>query len=300
MNNVTHYYDVNDQDVKKVLLKLFSSSLYPLFDLIPSESIIFIEKGADNEENLIKLARNNIVIFIDDMSKDFSHPHMNCFGVDKNFILNEQNKFRNLINFISEIFIRYESKIMDLEDKIFHLAFSSTDMLEKHENLTDQLSKDGLTGLYNHTAFQDRLKTLFEDYKNNGTVFSVAILDLDFFKKVNDTYGHLKGDEVLRKFAEEIKHSIRKDDFPCRYGGEEFTVLFPKIDKYEAEKILERLRNNFAKVEFSSNDKTFKVTFSAGISEINENIESASALLKNADTALYFSKHNGRNRTTLD
>jgi len=299
MISVTYYYKIINGELKKLILDILGDSLIPYSHNKIHESIVFIEEGYVTEDEINSLLEENLVIVF--KNKPDTHPENNLKYLTfyKNFTINYPKQFKNIIYFLSSLYKNQMKKIYELEDQLFQLAFSSVDILENNEILSERLNTDGLTGLYNHTAFQDRLKTLFDNHKNNNSIFSIAILDIDFFKKVNDTYGHLKGDEVLKTFANLIKESIREYDFPARYGGEEFGLIFPNTNKFQAKDITERLREKVKNVEFISEKEKFSITFSAGIAEINNNISTTTDLIKSADEAMYFSKNTGRDKITL-
>ncbi len=161
--------------------------------------------------------------------------------------------------------------------------------------------KDGLTMLYNHSYFKDKLKDEIIRSERYNNSFTVAILDLDFFKKVNDQYGHVKGgDEVLKAFANIIKDIIRNTDIAARYGGEEFAILFTETDIESSVCVVNRIREELAKTVFNSDQTCFKVTFSAGITPpYHKSYKDAELMVDVADKALYVSKTEGRNRTTV-
>ncbi|SET46423.1 diguanylate cyclase [Paenibacillus sp. NFR01] len=158
---------------------------------------------------------------------------------------------------------------------------------------------DELTGAYNRKFFNQTLKRLVHDFNRSGRIFSVALLDLDHFKQVNDTYGHLMGDEVLQAFAMHVQRSIRVEDTFCRFGGEEFALFMPNTSAESATILLQRIHERFAANRFKAKNEPFSVTFSCGITEIRETQNNPELLIDEADKALYFSKNSGRNRTTL-
>ncbi|MNC12004.1 Response regulator PleD [compost metagenome] len=143
------------------------------------------------------------------------------------------------------------------------------------------------------------MKQLIGDFKRTNRVFSLALIDLDYFKNVNDTYGHLIGDEVLQGFSELVKNSIRLEDTFCRYGGEEFAVFLPHTDAESAMLVIQRIQERFAATDFFAKNEIFHVTISSGISEVTDAENIADKLIEEADQALYASKHAGRNQTTL-
>ncbi|MDQ0192876.1 GGDEF domain-containing response regulator [Paenibacillus wynnii] len=158
---------------------------------------------------------------------------------------------------------------------------------------------DELTGAFNRKHFNQTLKQLIADFKRTERKFSLALLDLDYFKKVNDTYGHLVGDEVLQKFAEIVQSSIRIEDTFCRFGGEEFALFLPNTDASSAKLVVERIQERFSAREFQAKNEFFQVTFSSGITEIINPDVDADKLVEEADQALYVGKYVGRNQTIL-
>ncbi|WP_054941252.1 GGDEF domain-containing response regulator [Paenibacillus ihuae] len=158
---------------------------------------------------------------------------------------------------------------------------------------------DELTGAYNRKYFNQTMKQLVSDFRRTERIFSLALLDLDYFKHINDTYGHLVGDEVLQAFSELVRSSIRVEDTFCRYGGEEFALFMPNTDAASALLVIERIQNQFAAMDFWAKQQQFRVTFSGGITEIRARRDDPEELIEDADQALYASKHAGRNQTTL-
>ncbi|NUS67250.1 MAG: PleD family two-component system response regulator [Ensifer adhaerens] len=157
---------------------------------------------------------------------------------------------------------------------------------------------DGLTGLYNRRYFDTHLKLLMDRAAARGRPLSICMTDIDRFKQVNDTYGHDVGDEVLREFATRIRTTVRGADLACRFGGEEFIVVMPDTSAEMAAGVAERLRTIIESLPFAipQADGPLKVTASMGIATLRPGSDTAEALLKRADTALYQAKHEGRNR----
>ncbi len=158
---------------------------------------------------------------------------------------------------------------------------------------------DGLTGLFNHRHFQERLSQEFQRLGRFTEPMSLLLLDIDFFKKVNDTYGHPVGDAVLKGVAGKVSKTIRTIDIPARYGGEEFAVVLLNTDAKGALNMAERLRNAVSETVFRSEERTFNVTLSIGISTYPDGIKSKEELIERADKALYQAKRSGRNRSVL-
>ncbi len=161
---------------------------------------------------------------------------------------------------------------------------------------------DALTGLFNRRYMESHLGTLVEQAASRGKPLSALVIDIDYFKAINDTHGHDAGDDVLRDFALRIKRSIRGIDLACRYGGEEFVVVMPETDMAVAAMVAERLRRRIAAEPFAINAgaKTIPVTISIGIAGLRGRDDTAAAMLKRADKALYRAKRDGRNRVVPD
>ena len=152
---------------------------------------------------------------------------------------------------------------------------------------------DGLTRLPNHTAWLEAVEREYARARREGLSMAVLMLDLDHFKEINDHHGHPAGDEVLRGVAEVLRETLRQQDVPGRYGGEEFGVLLPSSDVTRAEAVAERIR---ARVEWASFAGSIKVTTSVGCAALVADDLSAASLVGRADRALYAAKADGRNR----
>ena len=159
---------------------------------------------------------------------------------------------------------------------------------------------DGLTGLYNRRQFEIGLEQEFNRTKRHPSDFTLAILDIDFFKKVNDNYGHQYGDYVLKTVADIMKKSFRKTDLLYRYGGEELVVIMPETNIEGGFIPLQRLRRSIEEYNFEYNGVRAKVTASIGATMNYQSFASSAELLKAADEALYRAKEEGRNRVILN
>lgn len=162
--------------------------------------------------------------------------------------------------------------------------------------LSNALSRDSLTGLLKHADIKEQAAIELERAQRSGKPASVAMLDIDFFKKVNDSYGHAAGDNVIRALANLLRQRLRRIDSLGRYGGEEFLVVLPDCPAEQARRILDEIRQRFAELHFIASGQQFSVTLSAGIACTDDAPASADDLLDKADRALYGAKHGGRNR----
>ncbi|MBW1740106.1 MAG: diguanylate cyclase [Deltaproteobacteria bacterium] len=171
---------------------------------------------------------------------------------------------------------------------------------EKNRQLQEMANRDGLTGLYNHRYFHEQLSKDFLRARRYHEALSCVLLDIDFFKKFNDTYGHQTGDVVLNTLGRVIKDSIRDSDLAARYGGEEFALVLYHTDGPAAFQVAERLRQMVEGCEIHDKDNVLHVTISVGIATFpHEKIHDSKELIECADKALYRAKEKGRNRVEV-
>jgi len=236
----------------------------------------------------VTLSTNNLASDYSDKMEEYSNK------------LHDANDLTQMRNFIEDI-------IKDTNN----MAESSRQLNQELEEATSQiqtLSKqleeterevllDALTGLNNRKAFDRKINDLCEKFDKNEEFFSVIMLDIDYFKKFNDQYGHQVGDEVLRIVGSHLKENLKGKDFPSRYGGEEFIVLLPntKLDKayIVAEQIRETISKKRLKIK-KTGQALGNITVSVGVSEIREG-DTAISVVERVDSALYLAKDSGRN-----
>ncbi|WP_313026568.1 diguanylate cyclase [Pseudomonas lopnurensis] len=157
---------------------------------------------------------------------------------------------------------------------------------------------DSLSGLFNRGYWNELLQLEFAHCKRSGGIASLALIDLDDFKHVNDRYGHVIGDELLRQVGQCIRRNLRSEDMPGRYGGDEFCAVLPGARARDAWEVLERLRNEIAELDFTLAPR-LSISLSIGIAQYDPRIEDALGWLKAADLALYEAKRQGRNRIAI-
>lgn len=194
---------------------------------------------------------------------------------------------------LNELNLSLEAKV---RERTSELVRANERLSALNKELEELSITDSLTQAFNHQYFMDRIRQEAKRASRYGTRVSLLMLDIDFFKQVNDTHGHQAGDAILAGTASVIKESLRESDLFARYGGEEFCVIAMAVEHTEAMTLAERLRTNVERANYAHNGTTLKVTISAGVStwtpEIGEDFEE---LVHRADAALYKAKEQGRN-----
>ncbi|MDD4183214.1 MAG: GGDEF domain-containing protein [Candidatus Omnitrophica bacterium] len=187
-------------------------------------------------------------------------------------------------------------KIIEHKDvlrKLLELCIERINLYDRFQQLSIY---DGLTETYNRRYFVMRFMEEFKRAQNFSLKLSFIMIDVDNFKKINDTYGHLVGDAVLKEIAKIIKQNIREIDSLARFGGEEFSLVLPETDKMAAIVVAERIRSKISQQIIKAFDETLSVTISAGISCFPQNTLYSDVLMETADKALYQAKMSGRNK----
>lgn len=207
-------------------------------------------------------------------------------------------KMKNPKTFAS-FWLDLSTRIIDLDGELaLYTTFKDmTQNKQKEEELFTQASTDPLTGLFNRRQFELLANNQISLAVRHQVPYCVLMLDIDHFKKVNDTYGHDAGDEVLKHLSLVLKSSLRESDVLARYGGEEFVIFLPHTSPTEAWRVAERIRESVEQARIQTAAKILNITISLGLSS-TQNID-LTAQIKEADTALYVSKTTGRNKTTL-
>jgi diguanylate cyclase (GGDEF)-like protein len=173
------------------------------------------------------------------------------------------------------------------------------ELIQARENLRFQATHDALTGIWNRAAAMDLLHRELQRAVRLGTSTGVLLLDLDHFKKINDTYGHLSGDVVLREVAQRINRVVRAYDFVGRYGGEEFVIVLSACEKADALQTAERIRQAIGREAVMSGIHEVPVHVSIGVAVAAPGQTAEEQAISLADTALYAAKRNGRNRVEM-
>ncbi len=179
----------------------------------------------------------------------------------------------------------------NLQKRIMEAERQAQEMSRRAEELKTVAMKDGLTGLYNRKAFGMRIENALQRTRTSGEGFSLIMFDVDGFKEINDTFGHVAGDKVLVKVAECLKASFRENDFIARYGGDEFAVIIEKMGRQMAFDRLQAFKKNLAKIRFVSHKKgEIRITVSSGVAEATPE-DSVEAVIERADQEMYKEKN---------
>ena len=210
-----------------------------------------------------------------------------------------ENKLLGLLVMLSENRAFLDPFQVDMLKVMCNQAKTSIENARLHAAIEKMATTDGLTGLLNHRVFQEKLTEEFRRMGRFTEPVSLLLTDIDFFKKINDTYGHPVGDVVLKAVSKTIMETIRGVDIAARYGGEEFAVILPGSNGEGAKIIAERLRKAVMEKKFSSEGRSFGVTISMGIATAPTDAANKEELIEKADQALYHAKHNGRNQSVL-
>lgn len=189
-----------------------------------------------------------------------------------------------------------EQELALAEIKVLHeeIEFKQQELMKINTKLMEVSNIDHLTNIANRRYFQEKIESYMGNVHNDGQIFSLCILDIDYFKKINDTFGHIVGDEVLIKLAKLLKKSIRPQDFLARYGGEEFIIILPNANAIEALNIAQVLNKTIEQADWKD---IGGLTISLGVATCEEK-RTPTSLIAAADEALYASKRGGRNQAT--
>jgi diguanylate cyclase (GGDEF)-like protein len=218
--------------------------------------------------------------------KDLKHLHENFHNlieIAENY--KKHKKFKDLYFMISNI----QNIVIWIGNEFLHL---STEFMKL------EMSKDPLTGALNRRSFETIVQKLLEISQITDTSIVLAMADLDYFKKINDTFGHLAGDEALKHFVNIIKRNLRKSDYVFRIGGEEFLILLPNTELKDAVEIVERIRKDLEESPLHYDDKEIKLTASFGLAEADKN-KCINEAIKEADKKLYKAKEIGKNKAVV-
>jgi len=221
-----------------------------------------------------------------------------------NFAIDRPQNYTELLQFanieLGKINLDYEQMTRALQSEKKRAEKLTKELQEANALLAEEVNTDGLTGLYNHRFFYELLNKEFSNAVRHKHSISCIMLDIDFFKNINDIYGHQEGDVVLESIGKTIKDAIREGDFAARYGGEEFAILLPNTRMKDATMVAERMRTVIEQSSMSQKIKPGGITVSLGVACYNgQPMAKANELVENADKAVYKAKADGRNRVVI-
>ncbi len=218
---------------------------------------------------------------------------IDCILVPMKKRIDYELELRSAKKQLEAAYLEKDQALAKLEQLHLEIERKQNELLSINATLVELAVTDKLTGLKNRRFFQEKLEEQLAIFDETAQLFSLLILDIDHFKKVNDTYGHQVGDEVLAQLARILNAHARQDDVVARYGGEEFVIILPETDVDTSRTIAEQIRQVVEQAVW----QTGKVTISIGIATVTEE-DTDATILKKADQALYVSKENGRNRVS--
>ncbi len=274
--------DILPQAQDACLVMLYGPDLGKRYTIGNSPLVVGRAEHATIYVDRDSVSRNHAKIFVED-----NIYVVEDMGSTNGTYVNDQQVNRHILQ---------DSDLIKIGEVIF--KFLSRDNLENvyHEEIYRLATTDGLTTVYNKRYFLDCIDREFSRSMRHSRDLSLILLDIDHFKKLNDTYGHLAGDFVLKKTAQMIQRKIRFEDIFCRYGGEEFALLLPETERWQAAKIAEKIRQLIERQEVVFENSEICTTASLGVASTYKGLESAQQLIQIADANLYKAKDAGRNR----
>lgn len=294
---------VNITDRGKVLLVDDDVTILKLLeDALTAEGYtVYICDDPESVPDLIALTRPDVVIL------DVIMPRVDGYELLEQIKTNDE---------YCDMYVFFLSAAKDTEDRIKGMRAGADDyitkpfiieeviarvetVLRRGNRCREMLIRDSLTDVYSRYYFNQRIIEEIERYKRGKSVFSIAFLDLDHYKLVNDKYGHQVGDTVLKEFASLLSKNLRKCDSVYRYGGEEFIILLPDTSEAKAHVAVDRLREKISEERIKTGEDEVNIAFSAGISQINGPEDTALKLVNRADRAMYHAKRLGRDKVVI-
>ncbi len=239
------------------------------------------------------------MLYVENIDSDFHYTFINGIKTIKSTIV-----FPILVNYQVEGLLKWDFAVptefeyhkIKIIQTLVHFTSLNLSLLNTLEELEKVSIIDELTQIYNKKEFDSRLKDFVKTGRNLGKPLSLLMIDIDHFKQVNDTYGHLDGDLVLSQLSALLKKYVRISDIIFRYGGEEFTVILPDTSENDAAILAKRLCKSVEENTFYLKKKRIRLTVTVGISELTNEIYTPKMMIETADSALYWGKENGRNR----
>lgn len=257
---------------------------------------------SDLLEGIVQNALSSVKIDLDGVFKamGYDRPVLTEVSNSSGILMLRLQIEENILGVAKLQFQNNSSNIIVRQKVILQDAATHISKALYNQRLYEFAVRDGLTGLYNKRYFMEVLDANCSDYLMGDGQLSLVLIDIDHFKIVNDTWGHLTGDDVLKKVAAIIAETARDSDIAARYGGEELAVIMPKTELDGAEILAERIRIGIERVEFQARSgEKFSVTASLGVAEMENGMMSTGELIEEADKSLYLAKNNGRNQVIV-
>jgi len=265
---------------------IFHSYFYPMINLEQQVEELFIH--LKHKEGMAIPFLMNARLYKEDTVE-----RIDCILVKMQKRIDYEQELRSAKKLLEAAYQEKEQALANLEQIHVEIEQQQAKLLAVNATLIELSETDKLMGLKNRRFFQDKLEQQLNSYYESAKPFSLCILDIDHFKKVNDTFGHQVGDDVLAQLAQLLTQRARKEDTVARYGGEEFVMILPDTEIAVAKEIGEQIRKTVAFDHWPAGQVTISIGMATATLE-----DTGTTLLKNADDALYASKKNGRNQVT--
>jgi two-component system cell cycle response regulator len=268
------------------LVLIHGEDLGRKFDLTAEETLIGRTSKADIQVDQDSVSRNHAKIRVDG-----TRITIEDLGSTNGTIVNDEH--------IDEVLRLRNGDLVKIGRTVFKFIASNNIEAAYHDEIYRMTTVDGLTQVFNRRYFEDAIERELSRSRRYTRPLSLVLLDIDHFKKINDTYGHLAGDAVLKEVALTVRARTRREDVFARFGGEEFALLLPEVDQKGALQLAEKARKLVEKHSFIFDGEDIPVTMSAGVATLIKKNENPAELIRRADEKLYEAKTGGRNRVAV-
>ncbi|ODS34198.1 MAG: GGDEF domain protein [Candidatus Scalindua rubra] len=312
---IINKYSENDIAPKNISLENFANEQISKIKASPSlDELLAIENNInktiphhfETTRNLVSVKFKELRAMLNELAEDFgsitkdntnfsSEIKDSMLHIEKAVELDEIKEIRKKITHETNSLRKTIAKKQEKDSIIIEsLTFKVKAMNEDLASAKEEIMIDGLTQIYNRKAFDKKISEAFNKKSTKKNPFTLVMVDIDYFKKINDEYGHTVGDEVLKKVAMTIKGSFRLNDVSARYGGEEFVIMINSTDRQYAQDICERLRSDIENINFKIDNEAIPISVSVGIAFCKKS-DTPETLLERADKSMYLAKQSGRN-----
>ena len=268
------------------LVLIHGEDLGRKFDLVTEETLIGRTSKADIQVDQDSVSRNHAKIRVDD-----GRITIEDMGSTNGTIVNDEH--------IEDTLRLRNGDLVKIGRTIFKFIAGNNIEAAYHDEIYRMTTVDGLTQVFNRRYFEDAIERELSRSRRYTRPLSLVLMDIDHFKKINDTYGHLAGDAVLKEVALTVRGRTRREDVFARFGGEEFALLLPEVEQKGAGHLAEKARKLVEKHEFVFDGESIPVTISAGVATVQKKTETPAELIRRADEKLYEAKTAGRNRVVV-